>query len=376
MPSDKKALKAITPDLGKIVKAIKKSNKNQRIWLLNEVRRRLHEISPLKHEPVDFVEWIDCESVEANDYNPNEVAPVEMKLLEHSIDHDGYTQPVVTWLDDNSREVIDGFHRNKVCRTSESVNKRVRGHMPVVTIRPGNKDRNDRIASTIRHNRARGKHEVEAMSDIVVELKKRNWSDNRIAKELGMDQDEVLRLCQISGLSEVFADEDFSQGWQAVATTDNEEEFDLAMGEEPEINSDRILHTYEKWECFKAGMYAERPPKNLTVEDCELLFKKTIGDSDLFWKVLKKVIKEWKHSCEHYLTNDRMNRIAWLGQAAIAYRHKIPARFRGGYNLLSDKEKLTADKVALKALNLWRKRRGEKPLSLEDAGSKTEVDLY
>lgn len=92
--------------------------------------------------------------------------------------------------------------------------------MPVVVINNDREDKGDRIASTIRHNRARGKHRVEAMSDIVIELKRRNWSDSKIAKELGMDADEVLRLTQITGLAEMFADKDFSQAWEVDMTED------------------------------------------------------------------------------------------------------------------------------------------------------------
>jgi ParB-like chromosome segregation protein Spo0J len=112
-----------------------------------------------------------------------------------------------------TREVIDGFHRNRVGKECEDIQKRVHGYLPVVTIRESQSDKNNRVASTIRHNRARGKHKVESMSEIVVDLKKRNWSDEKISKELGMDRDEVLRLCQISGLTELFADAEFSIAW-------------------------------------------------------------------------------------------------------------------------------------------------------------------
>jgi ParB-like chromosome segregation protein Spo0J len=126
---------------------------------------------------------------------------------------DGYTQPVVTNKEDEGLVVIDGFHRNRVGKECEDVQRRVHGYLPVVQIRQSQTDLTDRMASTIRHNRARGKHRVEAMSDIVIELKKRNWSDDKIAKNLGMEPDEVLRLCQISGLSELFQDQDFSSSW-------------------------------------------------------------------------------------------------------------------------------------------------------------------
>src|SRR5699024_7547285 len=111
-------------------------------------------------------------------------------------------------------EVVDGFHRSRVGKESKLVRERVNGYVPLTIIKDSQLGRNDRIASTIRHNRARGKHKIDAMSDIVIELKRRNWSDKRVAKELGMDEDEVLRLCQITGLSEMFNDEDFSRAWE------------------------------------------------------------------------------------------------------------------------------------------------------------------
>lgn len=185
----------------------------QAVERINHIRTAIHEISPFKNEPIDCVQWVLAETVQANDYNPNSVAPPEMALLEHSIEHDGYTQPVVGWPVDAGYEVVDGFHRTKVAKSSDAVRARLGGYLPIVAIQNKNTERNDRVASTIRHNRARGKHNVESMSDIVIELKKRNWSDDRIAKELGMDGDEVLRLCQVSGLVEVFADEEFSRAW-------------------------------------------------------------------------------------------------------------------------------------------------------------------
>ncbi len=185
-----------------------------RIAAINEIKLALHAISPFKNEPVDCVLWVKGENVEANDYNPNKVAPPEMRLLARSIAADGYTQPIVTWLEDDRREVIDGFHRNRVGKENKEVKARILGYLPVVTINQDREDKSDRIAATIRHNRARGKHQVQAMSEIVVELKKRGRSNAWIGKELGMDADEVLRLSQISGLAEMFADREFSEAWE------------------------------------------------------------------------------------------------------------------------------------------------------------------
>lgn len=186
--------------------------------MLNEARAILHAASPFAGEPVDLVRWVPAAGVSANDYNPNAVAPPEMELLRLSIMADGYTQPIVANLEDDGYVVVDGFHRNRVGKECEDVATRVRGYLPVVQIKSDRIDRPDRMAATIRHNRARGKHQVEAMSDIVIELKRRNWSDAKIGRELGMDPDEVLRLAQISGLAEAFADRDFSMAWEAEAS--------------------------------------------------------------------------------------------------------------------------------------------------------------
>lgn len=187
---------------------------DEEVYFQNEIKKTLHENSPFKNEPVDYVKWIKTDNIAANDYNPNTVAPPEMELLKTSILHDGYTQPIVTFPSENTIEVVDGFHRNRVARESEEVNRRIMGYLPIVTIRNTQEDRNDRIASTIRHNRARGKHQVDSMSDIVVELKRRNWSYKRIGKELGMDDDEVLRLVQVGGLLEMFSDKEFNAAWE------------------------------------------------------------------------------------------------------------------------------------------------------------------
>ncbi len=160
-------------------------------------------------QPVSQVYWIPIDLIEANDYNPNVVAPPEMELLELSIRKDGFTQPIVVWLREDDRfEVVDGFHRSRVGRTLGF------SHLPCVVLNRGEGDRNDRIASTIRHNRARGRHMVAEMSHIVLELKRRNWSDEKIGRDLGMDPDEVLRLSQVGGLAEAFRERDFSEAWK------------------------------------------------------------------------------------------------------------------------------------------------------------------
>lgn len=181
---------------------------------INELKKGIKKISPFVKEPVDCVIWVKSDEVVANEYNPNHVAPPEMELLHTSIKEDGYTQPIVVYQHDGKYEVVDGFHRNRVGKEYKDINERIKGYLPVVVINEDVADKGQRIASTIRHNRARGKHQVEAMSDIVLDLRKRNWSNEKIAKKLGMDADEVLRLGQITGLAEMFADKDFSEAWE------------------------------------------------------------------------------------------------------------------------------------------------------------------
>jgi ParB-like chromosome segregation protein Spo0J len=198
----------------KFLEEIKNMPLKEKVDAINEIRMKLHEISPFKDEPVDCVLWVPTDQVEANDYNPNTVAPPEMKLLGLSISEDGYTQPIVAWGKNDYFEVVDGFHRNRVGKENNDVKKRIHGYLPITLINPERQDKSDRIAATIRHNRARGKHQVGAMSDIVLDLAKRNWSDKKIGCELGMEPDEVLRLKQITGLTELFSDTEFSEAWE------------------------------------------------------------------------------------------------------------------------------------------------------------------
>lgn len=200
------------------------------VTAINTLREHIHSKSPFSGEPVDFVRWVKSDNVRANDYNPNSVAPPEMELLRLSIMEDGYTQPIVTNLEEDVRIVVDGFHRNRVGRECDDVRDRIKGYLPIVQIRATQTDKEHRMASTIRHNRARGKHQVEAMTAIVLDLKRRNWSDTKIGKQLGMDQDEVLRLTQIGGLADAFADREFSAAWEP-ANAINEDD-DLVVEDE------------------------------------------------------------------------------------------------------------------------------------------------
>jgi len=163
--------------------------------------------------PVYNVRAVPLDKVYANEYNPNKVAPPEMALLETSIWEDGYTQPVVCYYDkENDRYVIvDGFHRYTTMKTSKRIYEREHGLLPVVTI---DKELGERMASTIRHNRARGSHNVDLMSNIIAELVEMGKSDAWICKNIGMSPDEVLRLKQITGLASLFKEKDFSEAWE------------------------------------------------------------------------------------------------------------------------------------------------------------------
>ena len=163
--------------------------------------------------PVYNVLGVPVEKVRANDYNPNKVAPPEMKLLELSIWEDGFTQPVVCYYDKDADEyiVVDGFHRYTIMKTSERIYAREKGKLPIVVI---DKDLGERIASTIRHNRARGSHSVDLMSNIVAELLELGKSDAWICRNIGMGADELLRLKQVTGLASLFRDEEYSKSWE------------------------------------------------------------------------------------------------------------------------------------------------------------------
>lgn len=370
----------------RLVEEISALDMDAAVEALNFARERLHEISPFSNEPVDFVRWVRSDDVVANDYNPNKVAPPEMRLLELSIVNDGYTQPIVTWGNEEKGkiEVIDGFHRNRVGKESNVVRQRVKGYLPVVDIRKEQSAKNDRIASTIRHNRARGKHQVDAMSEIVIELKNRNWRNARIAKELGMDEEEVLRLCQISGLENLFNDRDFSQAWVSEDVKDDwtdltdqiDDDIVSATRAANVDDEERIFHTYDKWECHKYGFYASTV-EGKTSDQLQHEYAEFLKDEDAFKDALDRVTSEWVHSCEHYLTNKAMNRIAWLGQASVCLALGIPSKFCGGFNLLDEGEQLKANMIALDALNAWLSAHNMEEVTLEQGLSiGRQVEIY
>ncbi|EMH6113100.1 IbrB-like domain-containing protein [Proteus mirabilis] len=195
-----------------------KLNDEQKIEALNKIKISLHQISPFKNEPTDCVLWIKQQQVIANDYNPNVMSPTEKRLLETSLVKDGYTQPVVVLPIQQSKnkpsqwQVVDGYHRYLLSKKN-SLNKRINGYLPITVLDVESHTMADQMAATIRHNRARGQHQVAAMSDIVRDLSRLGWNDQKIGDELGMSQDEVLRLKQISGLAELFSEHDFSEAW-------------------------------------------------------------------------------------------------------------------------------------------------------------------
>jgi ParB-like chromosome segregation protein Spo0J len=378
-----KVKEAILTEIKKAFIQIESLDLENQIDCINMIRFHLHEMSPFKNEPVDIVQWIPADQVRANDYNPNIVAPPEMKLLTRSIEQDGYTQPIVAWKNCDGYEVVDGFHRNRIGKENPFIRDRINNYLPLTIINQSRSEKGDRIASTIRHNRARGKHTVEGMSDIILELKNRNWTNERIAKNLGMDEDEILRLCQITGLAGLFSDQEFSKSWEIEDSvsdfeplSDDPEDF---LEEEHRVGNtndeNRIFHTHDKWECEKSGLY-KTTVEDLKQVEAEQLYADFLSDSEKFRSALHAVITEWKHSCEHYLTNTSMNRIAWLGQASVCYALKLPAVCKGGFNFLSDENQLKANNLALEYLNKWLVANNREEVTLNEGLGNKQVDLY
>ncbi|AJF72063.1 hypothetical protein TE10_08290 [Raoultella ornithinolytica] len=205
----------MSKDISKVVAEYLESfsDMKSKIDAINQLKTLIHRHSPFRDEPVDCVLWVDAESVTANDYNPNSMSATEKKLLERSIEMDGFTQPVVVARQQEQYLVVDGFHRHLISVANPQIHQRLHGYLPVTLINVSRQGKKERIAATIRHNRARGKHQIAAMSDIVRDLYRLGWDDRRIGQELGMDSDEVLRLKQISGLAEIFINDSFSQAW-------------------------------------------------------------------------------------------------------------------------------------------------------------------
>jgi len=208
---------SILKDAQKLCEQVVTLPLEEKIRALNAVRKALHAVSPFSFEPVDCVLWAKNESVEGNEYNPNHVFPPEMRLLKLSVRVDGFTQPIVSWQPDFTEEhyeVVDGEHRTVVGKTDKVVKKRTYGYLPISVVNTERTDIKDRMASTIRHNRARGVHAVMPMTEVVAMLIRRGWTDDEVAKELGMDADEVLRFKQAKGLPELFEKHEYSRAWE------------------------------------------------------------------------------------------------------------------------------------------------------------------
>lgn len=179
---------------------------------IHRLRAFLFSISPLGAQPVDGVRWVPIEQVQSNDYNPNSVARTELALLYISIKHDGFTQPVVTVWDGEHYIIVDGFHRYYVLKSSPDLLETTYGLLPIVVL---DKPLSERMASTVRHNRARGKHSVAGMSNMVFALLEQGWNDVEICNQLGMEAEELLRLKHITGFSKLFANTQYKQAWQS-----------------------------------------------------------------------------------------------------------------------------------------------------------------
>lgn len=201
--------------ISQIKKHIKDNNltEEEQIVFFEEIKELIHEMSPLKSQPVNRIKWVDINKVSPNDYNPNSVAKKEMGLLYTSILHDGYTQPVVTIYDEVKEKyiIIDGFHRYFTCKSNKDILDRNKGRLPIVVL---NKDINDRMASTVRHNRARGMHSVTGMSSMVFSMLENGWEDVDICNELGMSVEELVKLKHITGFSKLFEDVEYSKAWE------------------------------------------------------------------------------------------------------------------------------------------------------------------
>lgn len=195
-----------------IIEQNKDASFQQKVEIYNRISSQLYEFLGLDH-PALNVQLVPIEQVEGNDYNPNNVAPPEMKLLELSIRKDGITMPVVVASQKRGENwtVVDGFHRTRICKKVPEIKESLKNYLPITVL---DKSLENRVAATVRHNMARGTHQVELSANLVTFLKRNDWSSQRIGEELGMDPDEVLRLRQITGLAEAFKDEDFSKSWE------------------------------------------------------------------------------------------------------------------------------------------------------------------
>jgi ParB-like chromosome segregation protein Spo0J len=189
------------------------ASRPDKIRAIEEVKELIHSMSPLAHQPINLVRWVPVESLEPNDYNPNSVAGKEMSLLYTSIKQDGYTQPVVTIWDDTKKKfiIVDGFHRYFICKNQKDIRERNGGMLPIVVI---DKSINERMAATVRHNRARGEHSINGMSSLVFGMLENGWSDAQICNHIGLEPDELLKLKHLTGFSALFKNTQYRKAWE------------------------------------------------------------------------------------------------------------------------------------------------------------------
>ncbi len=192
---------------------LEKLEPTEKMKAINELKSFISNFSDKTHNPVNNVIWVNYNMVEANNYNPNAVAKQEMKLLHTSIKHDGYTQPIVTIWDKEKQKyvIIDGFHRYASMVYNKDLREINNCEIPIVVL---DKDINERMASTIRHNRARGKHAIEGMSNIVISMLKNGMTDSQVCNELGLEAEELIRLKYVTGYAKLYENDDFSPAWE------------------------------------------------------------------------------------------------------------------------------------------------------------------
>ena len=195
----------------------------EKIEALNQARLKLSAVSPFQLEPIDCVQWVKADKIVANDYNPNSVARPEMKLLEHSVRKNGFAMPIITAQIETTgavivrpQKVVDGFHRHKVGKNTKDISDRMHGYLPIVNIAGNASDQNHLMSATVEFNRARGEHSVELMAGLVKEMIQLGQTDQEIAKNLGMEAEEVLRLKQMTGLAGLFRGQSYSKAWEAL----------------------------------------------------------------------------------------------------------------------------------------------------------------
>lgn len=215
--------KKLTSALESVRLAVEAQGDSTAAW--NDVRRWVGSASGLDSQPVSAVQWVPLARVQANDYNPNSVARNEMRLLYTSIKHDGYTQPVVVVFDPalDKYVIVDGFHRFTTLRLNKDIQESTGGLVPVVVL---DKPINDRMASTVRHNRARGKHAVTGMANMVFKMLDNGMDDAAICAELGMEADELVRLKHVTGFSKLFENVEYQRAWETKRQIQLRKEFE------------------------------------------------------------------------------------------------------------------------------------------------------